>query len=145
MKNKKQIAIFLCIIFLISYVFSFYLVDAEASKNVSSSISKKVNPIGRIIGLKLYTNGVLVIGMSEIEDENGQKVKPFENTGIKEGDLIKSANGKEIKTAKELIEIINESEGNDISIKYQRDEDDIYTNITPVRIKDRKLHARFMD
>ena len=38
---------------------------------------------GDAIGAKLYTNGVLVVGMSEIEG-----VKPYENSGIEEGDMI---------------------------------------------------------
>src|SRR5699024_5856101 len=37
----------------------------------------EVVPIGKIIGLKLYTNGVLVVGMSEIEDCNNNLIKPY--------------------------------------------------------------------
>ncbi len=33
--------------------------------------------------MKLYTDGVLVVGMSEIEGK-----RPYENTGIQEGDRI---------------------------------------------------------
>ena len=145
MRTKKHIAIFLFVIFLISYFFSFYLVNVEQSKTVNSSISKKINPIGRIIGLKLYTNGVLVVGMSEIEGKNGEKIKPYENSEIKEGDLITSADDKEVKTAQELVDIINKSDGKDISIKYQRNGNEIYTNITPALMKDRKLYAWSMD
>ena len=45
-------------------------------------------PVGNIAGIKLYTNGVLVVGMSEIEGMDNKKYKPYENTGIKEGDRI---------------------------------------------------------
>ena len=86
MKNQKQIAIFLYILFLISYIFSFFIVTDAVSQEVNVSVQKRVNPIGRIIGLKLYTNGVLVVGMSEIKGEDGKTYKPYENTGIKEGD-----------------------------------------------------------
>ena len=51
--------------------------------NVSTVQNTKVIPLGNIIGIKLYSDGVLVIGMTEIEGK-----KPYENTGIREGDLI---------------------------------------------------------
>ena len=47
--------------------------------NVSTVQNTKVIPLGNIIGIKLYSDGVLVIGMTEIEGK-----KPYENTGIRE-------------------------------------------------------------
>ena len=46
----------------------------EVSVNVIENT--EVIPIGKIIGLKLYTNGVLIVGMSEIEDVNHKKERP---------------------------------------------------------------------
>lgn len=139
--KKKKIASFLLIIFLISYVFSFYIKTSETVQQVSSEMTKKVYPLGRLIGLKLYTNGVLVVGMSEIKGEDGKKYTPYENTGIKEGDMIKSINGYEVQNTTQLMNIINECEGKDISIKYQRDNDEIYTTIKPIKGEERKLYA----
>ena len=51
--------------------------------NVDVVKNKKVVPLGNAIGLKLYTSGVLVVGMSEIEGK-----KPYENTGIEMGDIL---------------------------------------------------------
>ena len=40
-------------------------------KNVDVNVipKTKVIPLGNIAGVKLYTNGVLVVGMSEIEEK----------------------------------------------------------------------------
>ena len=59
-------------------------------KNVDVSVLPKatVIPVGKIAGLKLHTNGVLVVGMSEIEGQDKKRHKPYENTGIEEGDTI---------------------------------------------------------
>lgn len=135
MKIKKT-AIILIIVFLINYIWSFNYITSHSVVEVNSAMQKRVSPIGRTIGLKLYTNGVLVIGMSEVEDEHGEKCKPYENTGIKEGDMIKTVNGKELKNVSELIEILNNSNGNDISIKYERNSDETYTTIKPVKSAD---------
>ena len=38
----------------------------------------KVKPLGNIVGLKLYTKGVLVVGTSQIEGEDKKLYKPYE-------------------------------------------------------------------
>ena len=48
-----------------------------------------VVPLGNSVGLKLYTDGVLVVGMSEIKGQDNVNYRPYENCGIKEGDRIK--------------------------------------------------------
>ena len=35
--------------------------------------------LGNIAGVKLYTSGILVVGMSEIEGVDNKKHKPYEN------------------------------------------------------------------
>ncbi len=88
----------------------------------------KVIPIGASIGMKLYTNGVLVVGMSEIEG-----TEPFKNSGIKEGDRILEINNNKINNTNELINAINKSDGNNLNIKYIRGEDVETTSIKPVK------------
>lgn len=87
-----------------------------------------VIPVGKAIGMKLYTDGVLVVGMSEI---NGKK--PYENSGIQEGDRIIKVNDEEIEGTDDLIETVNQSKGNVLEITYKRDEDTMTTSIEPVK------------
>ena len=61
----------------------------------------KVIALGKAIGMKLYTKGVLVVGMSEIEGK-----KPYENSGIEAGDKIIAVNNKVINNTDELIECV---------------------------------------
>ncbi len=138
MENKKikKLLIIFTILLFINYVWVLAFNSSAYYKNVNSFTQRMVNPIGRTIGLKLYTDGVLVVGMSEIDGIDGNKYKPYENSGIKEGDMIKSINGKAITNAEELIDIINESNGNTISIRYQRESEEIYTTITPIESTD---------
>lgn len=92
----------------------------------------EVVPLGELVGLKLYTNGVLVVGMSEISGLDKNKYKPYENTGILEGDMIVEINEKTVTNTTELIECVNNSKGKEISIKYIRDGEILETNIKPV-------------
>ena len=92
-----------------------------------------VIPLGNLVGLKLYTNGVLVVGKSEI---NGQK--PYANTGIEEGDIIVEINQKEITCTSDLIETVNDSNGQDLRIKYVRDGIEYTANMEAIRAEDNK-------
>lgn len=99
-------------------------------KKISVNVIPKttVVPMGNAIGMKLYTAGVLVVGMSEIEGK-----KPYENSGIKEGDRIIQINQNQIYSTDDLMKAVNKSYGNNISIKYIRDEKTITTSIKPVK------------
>ena len=134
--KKKILPIILIIICLTMYINLLGIENSLYAEAVSTSTNRYVNPIGRTVGLKLYTNGVLVVGMSEIDGIDGNKYMPYSESGIKEGDMIKEINGKEISNTQELINIVNSSNGKEISIKYQRNEELIYTSITPIKGKD---------
>lgn len=110
--------------------FSLNLFNLIPLKNIDVNVIAKttVVPMGNAIGMKLYTAGVLVVGMSEIEGK-----KPYENSGIKEGDRIIQINQNQIDNTDDLMKAVNRSDGNNISIKYVRDEKTITTSIKPVK------------
>ena len=93
----------------------------------------EVIPVGEIVGIKLYTSGVLVVGTSVIETKQGEKIKPFENTEIKEGDSIIKVNQKIINSTEDLINSINESNGQKIKITYISKEEEKVCEIIPVK------------
>ena len=98
---------------------------------VSTIKNVRVVPLGNTIGIKLYSDGVLVIGMTEVAG-----CKPYENTGIKEGDLIVEVDNVTVTTTAELIECVNNSNGENVEIKYKRDGIEYITNIEPVKTEE---------
>lgn len=105
----------------------FNIIDLKDVK-VSVVENTKVIPLGNIVGLKIYSDGVLVIGMTEVGG-----AKPYEGSNIKEGDLIVSVDNINVTTTKQLIECVNASEGKQIEIKYVRDGEEYTTNIEPIK------------
>lgn len=101
--------------------------------NVQVLEDVEVIPSGDIVGIKLYTSGVLVVGTSSIEGIDGNIYKPFENTGIQEGDSIIEINGKSVNTADELISEVNESGENEIEIKFIHENNQKIAKIKPVK------------
>lgn len=94
---------------------------------------RKVIPLGNLIGLKLYTQGVLVVGMSQIEGEDKKVYKPYEEAGIEQGDSIIKINGEEIENTEELLSCVSKCKGNTISITYLKNGEEVHKTITPVK------------
>ena len=97
MKSLKKILL----VFVLFIIYIFLLATGSVSQNainVSVIQETTVIPLGNIAGLKLYTNGVLVVGMTPIN-----KVKPYEEIDIKEGDRITKINDNIVNNTEELI------------------------------------------
>lgn len=111
------------------------LFDKIPIKEVSVTTLPKMNvvPLGNLIGLRLYTSGVLVVGMSEVQNESNMMVRPYENSEIKEGDTIIEINDLEINSIDKLRDVVNTSGGNDLIIKYIRDGSIMTSTIKPVK------------
>lgn len=108
-------------------------------KEINVNLISKTNviPLGKSIGLRLYTNGVMVVGMSEIKDQNNNKYKPYENCGIEEGDTIIAVNNVSVSNTQELINNINKSNGIELEIQYLNKELQQQTaKITPIKISE---------
>ena len=103
-------------------------------KNVDVDVlpRTKVIPLGSVAGIKLYTSGVLVVGMTEIQGIDNKKYKPYENSGIQEGDRIISINNKDIENTEELVNTVNSSNGNEIQIQYIHEQKTQECSIKPV-------------
>lgn len=108
----------------------FNLIDVKEIE-VNTIAGTTVIPLGNSVGLKLYTSGVLVVGMTEIEGQ-----KPYENTGIEEGDMIVEINQEEVTCTAELLTCVNNSNGEDLSVKYIRDGEEYVATIAPIKTKD---------
>ena len=75
--------------------------------------------LGTPFGIKIYTDGVLVVGFSEVDTASGRK-NPAREAGIKEGDFIVSLNGTNVYTNEDVMGIIKSSNGGDIIAKVVR-------------------------
>ncbi len=116
------------------------LFGAIPVRNINVNIIPKTSvvPLGNTVGLKLYTSGVLVVGMSEIEGNDNKKYKPYENTGIQEGDMIIKIDNKTVTCTADLLTNVNNSKGENIELVYVRNGETQETNITPIKASDNK-------
>lgn len=89
----------------------------------------KVIPCGNSIGVKLYTDGLIVVRVVEFESANGKLVSPCKNKNIKEGDIILKANGVKPENITALAGLISASDGK-VELELKRESEIITQSVT---------------
>ena len=87
-------------------------VAAQAAKAEVKSLA----PVGRAVGMKLFSDGVLVVGFSQIPAAQGSVV-PAKSCGLKEGDIITHINASEVDTIEEVQQQLQVIGGEEMSIR----------------------------
>lgn len=109
--------------------------------NVDIVSNRQIVACGNTVGVKLKLEGILVIGISDVENSYGQKTVPVKNSGIKPGYVITSINDKTIKSIKELVNEIDNSRGQPLKISYKSGSYKGETTVSPVMSsEDKKYH-----
>lgn len=95
-------------------------------------------PGGNVVGIKLKTNGPLVVGFSDIENGNEKPYSPSKESGINLGDIILSINGIDINSSELLAETLVSINEDELDIKIERDDKILYKKVKPVKSSDGK-------
>ena len=105
------------------------LFDSIPVKDVNVNVTQRKNVIlgGMPFGMRIYTNGLVVSNTSNVGNKN-----PSFDAGIKSGDIILCVNGEEIDTNEQLLNAVEKSKGNALSIKAMHDGKEYSTKIIPV-------------
>ena len=90
-------------------------VDVEVIQDI------RLKPAGIPIGIYVKTKGVLIIGIGEFEGEDGQIFSPGKYV-FQTGDYILEINDQEINAKKELVDMIDHCEGQELYFTIQRGE-----------------------
>lgn len=116
-KNAKKISLTLTFTLLLSLCFVSANADSETL----------VVPIGKAVGVKLYTEGLLVVGI----DNNS----PVKSSDIKINDRIEYVNDIELTSSEQLIEIVNQC-GGALRLGVNRDGKKLDVSVTPDKCED---------
>jgi stage IV sporulation protein B len=87
-------------------------------------------PGGMPFGVKFFTDGVIVVGVSDIETDKGS-VNPAKNAGIKTSDIITAINGVAITSVAEAANIIESSKGANLTLSVVRDGRNLELRLRP--------------
>lgn len=90
----------------------------EVAVNVVDAAS--VIPCGTPFGIKMFTNGVLVVGMSDVDTASGPQ-NPARSAGIKIGDVLVSIDGVTVNTTEQVAELIESAGEKAMTFHIRRD------------------------
>ncbi|MFV8827977.1 SpoIVB peptidase [Alkalihalobacterium sp. APHAB7] len=96
----------------------------------------KVIPGGQSIGVKLNTDGVLVVGHHLIQTDDGEE-SPGEIAGIEVGDMITEINGEKITRMSQVAAFVQEAGEKDekLDIQVKRDKKTLQKKLLPLKAK----------
>lgn len=94
---------------------------------VQLSPEKRLVPGGQALGVAMRTDGVLIVGVSDVADG----ISPAKSAGLSAGDVIRSVDGTAVTTAEGLTELVNRSGGNPVMIAYDRQGEQRTALLTP--------------
>ena len=112
------------------FLFELCFVSLWFTEN-SSATARQVIPGGSAIGLKIYVDGLLVVGKSDIPSKNG-KTCPGDEAGVLKGDRILKINGEEVTDVECFCNEIQKSGGDEITLVIAREKETIDKKIKPV-------------
>ncbi len=109
-----------------------FILSSTGTPLHATSANIKLIPGGVPFGVKLYAEGVSVVGIADVKCA-AESVSPARDAGILEKDIILALNGKSVSAATEVSDIVSASEGASIEVTVQRGSEQFTTSLTPVR------------
>ncbi len=105
-----------------TYTASLRLFGLFPIKDVAVNVvdATSVIPCGTPFGIKMFTDGVLVVGMSDVDTASGPQ-NPARSAGIKVGDVLISINGTAVNTTEQVAELIENAGDQAMSFRIRRD------------------------
>lgn len=92
---------------------------AMLSVSAMASEGRFVVPLGQAVGIKLFSDGVVVVGMSAIETDVGS-TEPAKDAGLKVGDIVTHINGTEVDTIESVQELVKETKDQPLALAVMR-------------------------
>lgn len=87
-------------------------------------------PAGETIGIHVDASGLLVVGIAEVETEDGRR-SPAWDAGIRVGDILVAVGSRRVDTVQGLREALAESTG-EVALRFMRNGKEMQLSVTPV-------------
>lgn len=100
----------------------------------------EVIPGGNLIGVKLYSKGVLVVGESKVQAIDGNWYEMFPEGTFRAGDILHKIDEYDVESAEEVSKIVNNIGEKKIELTYERNGTEIKTSVVPVKSFDDGLY-----
>ena len=90
----------------------------------AESQPRMVIPLGQAVGIKLFSQGVLVVGLTDITTQQGL-ASPAKACGIRTGDVITHINDTRVSSIEEVQTILQDLNGREMDLNVLRAEEEL--------------------
>ena len=105
--------------------------QSTSSQETGGTSFPLLYPGGMPFGVKFMTEGVLIVGFCDMMGAGGAP-NPSIAAGLRMGDTLLSVNGKPLTCASDLHSLIENGNGQAVTLRYARDGKEFETSLTPV-------------
>lgn len=99
---------------------------------LSDSGVKTVIPVGKAVGIKLFSRGVMVVGLADVATDEGTR-SPAKECGLKTGDIITHIDGEQVDSIEEVQEILQSARDAELELTLRRDGKHLETQTAAVQ------------
>ncbi|MEG1777533.1 MAG: SpoIVB peptidase, partial [Angelakisella sp.] len=117
-----------------SYEAELRLLGAIPVKTVQIRVvdRKTVRVSGAPFGIKMFTDGLMIVGMSDVAGE-GARLNPAKLAGLKVGDIVEKIGGVRLTSNEQLDGMVQKSEGGAVRLGVRRGTEKLELSVKPVR------------
>ncbi len=127
----KKGALILCVLLLFVAAAGILKLRQEHAVSVPVVTEKVLVPGGQSVGVKMDVRGVLIVGLEEIDSQDGESINPGLLSGLQIGDTIMEINGTPVYRAEEVQELVNSIQDT-VKLKIKRNDEILRIKINPV-------------
>lgn len=119
-------------------LFGVFPVDTVA---VEVKTAREVAVCGVPFGIKMFTQGVLVVGIADVDTRTGA-YSPARQSGLRIGDTVLAVGGEEVSSTEQVAALIEDSGGKPLTICVRRDQTEFEVTLTPAAsVSEKRLKA----
>ena len=104
----------------------------SVSSIFAAALPETLIPVGRAVGIRLHTEGVMIAEIGTVETARGT-VCPAKEAGLQAGDAILEVDGKSISSNVELQQIVERSAGETLSMLTKRGGEERVLKLQPAQ------------
>jgi len=108
--------------------------DLQTASLLTDEVDELV-PVGEATGIKLKSDGVIVVGLTEVNGIDGT-VSPAQAAGLKKGDIIEQIDGIELHAGTELVRLVEDSGGKTMVFDVKRGASELRLEVTPIKAQE---------
>ncbi len=104
--------------------------ELRAGSARDPALPTELVPLGHTLGIKLFSSGVMVVALSDIDSAAGDR-SPAAQAGLKTGDVITCIDAVPVSSIDEVTALLDLSDGSPLTVLAQRDGREKQFTVTP--------------